>query len=286
MKSASLGELRTFFHREICKKLLVVSEADGIASNADKDQRTSVEIARSIAAALGASTGSKLAAQTAGAEFERIVSDFIATVLGKLSHLRPGSWRVECVNSRSDLVIARYEQYAHLREVKRVADTNPELAVVIGRDYSVASDIVVSRTPWSDDHLSQGGLALEEDVARRTPVRSLNNALPLMHASVSCKWTMRSDRAQNSRFEALNLIRTRKGRVPHIAVVTAEPSPSRLASLALGTGDIDCVYHFALPELVQAVASVDNDELSNLLNIMIRGNRLRDIADLPLDLIA
>ena len=45
-----------------------------------------------------------------------------------------------------------------------------------------------------------------------------------------------------------------KRRVPHIMVVTAEPSPSRIASLALGTGDIDCVYHFALYELLDAVS--------------------------------
>ncbi len=37
-----------------------------------------------------------------------------------------------------------------------------------------------------------------------------------------------SDRAQNTRSEALNLIRNRKGRLPHIVVVTEEPSPSRL----------------------------------------------------------
>lgn len=47
-----------------------------------------------------------------------------------------------------------------------------------------------------------------------------------------------------------NLIRNRKGNLPHIVVVTGEPMPARIASLALGTGDIDCVYHFALYELV------------------------------------
>ena len=46
--------------------------------------------------------------------------------------------------------------------------------------------------------------------------------------------------------------RNRKGNLPHIVVVTGEPMPARIASLALGTGDIDCVYHFALYELVDA----------------------------------
>lgn len=35
--------------------------------------------------------------------------------------------------------------------------------------------------------------------------------VPYDHASISAKFTMRSDRAQNSRTEALNLIRNRKG---------------------------------------------------------------------------
>ena len=49
---------------------------------------------------------------------------------------------------------------------------------------------------------------------------SLNGGKPILHASVSAKYTMRSDRAQNSRTEALNLIRNRKGHLPHIVVVT------------------------------------------------------------------
>lgn len=95
---------------------------------------------------------------------------------------------------------------------------------------------------------------------------------------------MRSDRAQNSRTEALNLIRNRKGNLPHIVVVTGEPAPSRLASLALGTGDIDCMYHFALYELVEAVQELANDDTLNLLTGLIDGKRLKDISDLPLDL--
>ena len=95
---------------------------------------------------------------------------------------------------------------------------------------------------------------------------------------------MRSDRAQNSRTEALGLIRNRKGHLPHIVVVTGEPMPSRIASLALGTGDIDCVYHFALNELVEAVKEANAEDASEMLNILISGKRLKDISDLPLDL--
>jgi hypothetical protein len=81
----------------------------------------------------------------------------------------------------------------------------------------------------------------------------------------------RSDRAQNARSEALNLIRNRKGRLPQVVVVTGEPTPVRISSLALGTGDIDCVYHFALPELVAAVAEKGNEDTMELLDMMIAG---------------
>ena len=58
--------------------------------------------------------------------------------------------------------------------------------------------------------------------ANRTVLRKSNGTDPILHASVSCKWTLRSDRSQNSRTEALNLIRNRKGHLPHIVVVTAD----------------------------------------------------------------
>ncbi len=77
-----------------------------------------------------------------------------------------------------------------------------------------------------------------------------------------------------------------KGHTPHVVVVTAEPLPGRLASLALGTGDLDCVYHVALPELRQAVAAFGEESAQELLETMIHGQRLRDTSDLPLDLAA
>ncbi|MCP4357390.1 MAG: hypothetical protein GY796_05155 [Chloroflexi bacterium] len=79
-------------------------------------------------------------------------------------------------------------------------------------------------------------------------------------------------------------IRNRKGHTPHIAVVTAEPMPTRIASLALGTGDIDCVYHFALHELLATANAMQNEAVVDALSIMVDGKRLRDIADLPFDL--
>ena len=80
------------------------------------------------------------------------------------------------------------------------------------------------------------------------------------------------------------MIRNRKGNTPHIVVVTFEPMPSRIASIALGTGDIDCTYHVALYELLQAAKGSPYEDAATLLEDMVRGRRLRDISDLPLDL--
>jgi hypothetical protein len=72
--------------------------------------------------------------------------------------------------------------------------------------------------------------------------------------------------------------------LPHVVVITGEPLPSRLASIALGTGDIDYVYHFALSELKETVADEELSDAREMLDIMVSGRRLKDIADLPLDL--
>ncbi|RMT53825.1 hypothetical protein ALP46_200229 [Pseudomonas amygdali pv. myricae] len=67
-------------------------------------------------------------------------------------------------------------------------------------------------------------------------------------------------------------------------VVTAEPTPSRLASIALGTGDIDCVYHFALYELQETLQGLKMYDALDMLAVMVDGKRLKDISDIPLDL--
>ena len=72
--------------------------------------------------------------------------------------------------------------------------------------------------------------------------------------------------------------------MPHAVLITAEPLPSRIASIALGTGDLDCVYHFALYELREAVQAHGNEDSVEMLTTMVDGKRLKDISDLPLDL--
>jgi hypothetical protein len=61
--------------------------------------------------------------------------------------------------------------------------------------------------------------------------------------------------------------------------------PTRIASIALGTGDLDCTYHGALYELVAAVEGTGNEDQNDMLKTLVEGKRLRDISDLPFDLV-
>ena len=110
-------------------------------------------------------------------------------------------------------------------------------------------------------------------------------ALETFHLNKITTQSKRSDRAQNARSAALNVIRNRKGHTPHIVVITAEPLPSQLASLAIGTGDIDCVYRAFLEELLKSGTKFGSDDSAELLEMMSQGQRLRDISDLPVDLV-
>ncbi len=280
-----ISKARSEFHRRLLDHGVLSINDAGKASNADTSSAVSVTIANHIAVALQAETGEKLAGQTSGSEFETIIAQYVEDTLAYLGHIRPGRLSVAKVGSRNSLGIAVYEQYRHLRALKEAADNDPVLATSIGRDYTVAPDIVVYREPMTDDEINTAGLIVDDESALKTDLRATNGGGAVLLASISAKWTMRSDRAQNSRSEALNLIRNRKGGLPRIMVVTAEPLPSRLSSLALGTGDIDCVYHFALYELQEAVRATRNEEALALLNIMIDGKRLKDISDLTLDLV-
>lgn len=246
----------------------------------------SVELAGRLLAKLGKeAAGARMAGQMSGSAFERAVGDFLRITFPMVAHLRPGNWGIRQGKAK----ISDFEQYEHISHVQAASKRDPELAAAIGADYYIKPDVVILRYPEPDETINAGKIIVGPEVAERASLRQREGGRPLLHASISCKWTLRSDRAQNARAEALNLIRTRKGRVPHIVTVTAEPLPSRLASIALGTGDLDVVYHFALTELLASARECvaerpAAEDTLNLLRMMVDGRRLRDIADLPLDL--
>lgn len=285
-----LKKARFNFHERLCETNTLTLTLNGIASNADTSSRGSKAIARKIVDILinehhhVVNEVEKISGQTLGKQFEILTMEFLKETFPKLQDLRPGQWTILQLGNNNKLKVSDFSQYEHLAYLNALTSKNAQLSAALGNDYLVAPDVVIYRELYEDDEINRSLPVVDQDVGRMADIRKLNGGKPVLHASVSAKFTMRSDRAQNSRTEALNLIRNRKGHLPHIVVVTAEPMPNRIASLALGTGDIDCVYHFALYELIRAVQEVGSEDAIETLDTLVQGKRLKDISDLPLDL--
>lgn len=273
-----LNSARHAFHAALLAGPLTIDD-HGIPAIADKGNGKSIALAKFLVELVGtAEVKAKVAGQRSGGKFEDAVVDFLKDSFPQLSHIRPGKWGIE----KGGGAVSRFEQLNHLAEIASLLKEHPKVKASIAVDYLIAPDIVISRLPERDQTLNKRGPLVAGSIPAHSPLRAKNNKLPILHATISCKWTIRSDRVQNTRTEAQNLIRNRKGRVPHIVAVTAEPLPSRISAIALGTADLDCVYHFALPELIKAHKKLGYDD--DMLDIMVKGKRLRDISDLPLDL--
>ena len=284
----TLPQLRQTYHNEIALQIVRFSKGTGESypNFADGSSRSSVAISNGIAELLGFTVRSnpRLSGQTAGSLFEKLTCDFLREAFTAIQHLRPGRW--EYLTTRTQ--ISGFVQYRHLETLDALVTDNQTLSAALGHGYIVTPDIIVARHPVTPEEVDASRDFLgDAGFASLTPFLAGNQSicLPFLHASVSCKWTIRSDRSQNTRTEALNLIRNRKGNLPHIVAVTAEPLPMRIASLALGTGDLDCVYHFALDELREVCDFLPGcEDQAEMLATMIQGDRLRDISDLPFDL--
>lgn len=281
---ALIAEARRRYHAGLLSNGVLTIDEKGIPSNADRSSKLSIAIAKGIAKRMMANVQEKALGQTAGAKFEQLNMEFIEQTFPHLQNLRPGKWHIAKLGNRNSIKTSSFAQYEHLDYLSQLTKDDARLAASMGTDYMVAPDVVVYRETESDEVINKSETIVDDSVCNLSDIRKLCGGLPILHASISAKWTMRSDRAQNSRTEALGLIRNRKGHLPHIVVVTGEPMPARIASLALGTGDIDCVYHFALNELNESVKEVGAEDSIEILNILISGKRLKDISDLPLDL--
>lgn len=191
---------------------------------------------------------------SSGAALERAIE---ADMMNALPDLDPT--REWLVTRGSD--VSRYAQFEHLRELQRLFEENPALRSTLGRDYQVKTDVYIGV---------------------KHPVEP--TATPFLHAAISCKWTIRSDRVQNVRHEFATLVRNRRGRLPHLVLVTAEPLPSRLISIARGTGEVDAVYHLMYDELDVAVREHATQEQRAQWTEMIEQGRLRPYDRLAGDL--
>lgn len=222
---------------------------NGKANMADSSSTTSCDIGAQILRSLGVTATVSHAGQTAGKLLEQAVHDHLIAAL-------PTSRGSRSVVASRRTVVSDFEQYAHLATLQQLIDddTTDTLKASIGSDYLVKPDVTVG---LADGHGSQ-----------------------FLHAAIPCKWTLRSDRAQNVRHEAVVLIRHRRGRLPHITPVTAEPMPTRLASLARGTAEVDALYHVGLDELDAAVRAVGTSRQVEVLDELVSHNRLKDLSTL------
>jgi NgoMIV restriction enzyme len=212
---------------------------------ADVDNAESMRIGAGVLDALGVARDMPSEVpKDPGGPLEQAVCDDLGQALPALAPER--AWLV----SRG-VIITRFDQYAHLSEVHELVRANPQLRVTVGMDYLIKPDVTVA--------LAKAATA---------------SGLPPLHAAVSCKWTIRSDRVQNIRHECLQMIRHRRGRQPHLVTVTAEPLPSRLASIARGTGEVDAVYHVAFGALAASVAGNANPDQAEAWREVVGQRRL------------
>lgn len=225
--------------------------AKSVPNCADSDNAESIQLAEGMLAAMGLTPSTHSNGPLhPGVELEKHVCDDLALSLSQAGTGR--HWKID-----RNQVITDFAQYSHLRRVDEFVRTNAELRITIGRDYLIKPDVTV-------------GIV---DLAVLGPA-------PFLHAAVSCKWTIRSDRVQNIRHECNQMIRHRRGRQPHLVTVTAEPLPSRLASIARGTGEVDAVYHIAFDALHDAVTARANPAQRDAWQECVEQRRLLPYEDL------
>lgn len=232
-----------------------------------------------------------------GNEFERAIRQYLVETYQELitSVFCPGDYLIETKNNQS---LEKFSQYSHLdwqmRELsllKEIAEADTpgpfsEKARMILNEcphgqpnsYQTSPDITISRSP----------IIVPVDETGLSPDNHLFTAFeqkPTLLAICSAKWTLRSDRAQNSRSEVSYLEKERRGHKCRFVVVTAETTPSIISSIALGN-EVDCTYHIALPELLEAARTVhgETDQRVRDLENLIATRRLKDVFDLPFDL--
>jgi hypothetical protein len=245
-------ELRRSYHAALQSAVLETDEK-GTPTNADLSEESSVAIASDMLDRIVAgASGVQQTTQILSDAFKTATRSFLEQSLVRSPTLLLENWMIRQAGGPAS------------------GDNGPEFILVRRSEPNAANPFDVLANESSD---------------QKTSPTATNGGKPILHAAIFCKWTLSANEGENIRSEAISLtIRNRKGRLPHIVVVTGEPSPTRLASLALGTGDIDCVYHFALHELLESVEEIGSDEAKELMSILTDGKRIKDISDLALDL--
>jgi NgoMIV restriction enzyme len=235
-----------------CRALFGEAHAPNIA---DVGSVESLKLAAEVYRALGVDriTNVQLADTDTGSSLEIAVANDLDRRLLEMDPNR--SWLVRRGGWASD-----YLQFQHLGELQHLLEAQPTLRATVGHDYQVKTDVYV-------------GLPGPR-----------KGSSPFLHAAISCKWTIRSDRVQNVRHEFSTLVRSRRGRLPHLVLITAEPLPTRIISIARGTGEVDVVYHVMFHELSAAVTAYASPKQVSAWEEMLSQGRLKPYEALAADL--
>ncbi|RLV56755.1 restriction endonuclease [Aeromicrobium phragmitis] len=226
-----------------------------VPNTADTASSMSMRLAAAVLENLGVEAAeSPLLPRDPGSALEQMTRRDLQQELLELAPER--AWDVHC-----GVLISRFQQYRHLDALDQLVRNQPALRVTIGTDYMIKPDVTVG-------------------ISRHRLMDRAADPAPFLHAVISCKWTIRSDRVQNIRHEFGQMIRHRRGRQPHLVTLTAEPLPTRLASIARGTGEVDATYHVAFDALAEAVRSAGNQEQQNAWNECVAQGRLKPYDEL------
>ena len=190
----TMKDLRRRYHKEICKRILGLKS--GVPNFADISSKTSRTLALGLVRRLDCSLcTSPPVGQTVGTVFGELTLDFLHRAFRLFQHLRPGKWVFSA--SQASIGIAAFDQYEHLAALDSALKTHKDLAAALGGDYIIRPDIVIGREPLSDSEINKKKIILGGGpISVLTPLRKNNyqSPKPILHASVSCKWTIRSDR--------------------------------------------------------------------------------------------
>lgn len=227
----------------------------------------------------GADIGIVGSGQAFGSTLEERIASGLSQLIGE-HHLD------FTVSTKSDAQSASFRltnYWPYLSPPSRAGEPGEEAMYrALGRGHLIQPDVIV----WKNRQIN---FARVKDGRPET----FAHQAPQLFACISGKATIRSDRSQSSRYEGTALGRWRRARPPHIVVVTAEPLPARLGSLAWGLGDLDCVYHANVSALYDAVVRAEaagSDRVtraaaaSGELKDLIEHARLKDLSQLFDDL--
>ncbi|WP_346777476.1 NgoMIV family type II restriction endonuclease [Rhodococcus sp. HNM0563] len=229
---------------------------NGNPSTSDNNDKGSIELGHALFEALGVPKGTP-GVEDIGSAMEQKVADHLSKV-------------------RPDLVVAQsrsaieFEQYKHLNVFKTFTKNYKGPAGELDKILAelpespelkpVRTRLLKAKTASERDHELVTQLQemmpeesfLKIDVALAPP-----EPADRLLVALSSKWSLRTDRAQDCVSQGSKLVSLRRGHMPHYAVVTMEPRPAMLKYLAYGSGAVDCVYHLALPELLEATDAID-----------------------------